>query len=442
MQDVRLRVGNRTFSVVALYAIFISVCYILPVIKYSVPYMLLGAALLLTYVLSLLSFKIDSEVVLPAVLCACGLFVMQAVVVMPGNVVEGVNECIRALRYMAPGILFLMIDKCRSANKRMMFLIFAVIVAVILFVCYKTLIKLDEDSMIARILAGGSGLDEEFKRLRFENIGGFEFSYASGFLCIFAFFLVLDSGNKLISAISLAAFLYLGYYIVRAQYMTLLILVAGTCAVYLYARTTGKKRLAVAAVGIAAIFFLPALVESLGGGAEENTDVLMEKFDQFQSVGEEGVGVLGRRPTLYLESFLNFLKSPVWGHPRMKNGFFVSGLVDSHSSLLGYLQNMGIIGGILFYYPLIKLMKACYRRVKDLSAHAGLFWKILCASLFVLSVLNPIQYCFEFSFMVFLCIPCGMCVFLRDKENGQEEESEEPKEKWITERRGYTRARR
>ena len=132
MQDIRLRYGRANFSLLVPYAALISVCYILPVIKYSVPYIVLGAALLLTYVFSVFGQKIDREVILPTVFCGFGLMMFTSVITQPGNITEGINAFIRALRFIAPGILFLSFSRSKAGTKGEKLLIFLVITAVML----------------------------------------------------------------------------------------------------------------------------------------------------------------------------------------------------------------------------------------------------------------------------------------------------------------------
>ncbi len=413
MQDIRLRMGNKSVSLVAMYATLISVCYILPVIKYSVPYVLLGPGLLLTYVFAVIGMRMDRQVVFPTVVCSLGLGIMMLLVTNRGNITAGVNEIIAILRYGAPGILYLTIYKNLQKNKKQMWLLFIVLSAVLFIICHSTITELDENPLVARMLAAGSR-DEEIMEYRLRNIGGYAFSYAFGFVSLFLAYLAVEPGRTWRTRLlAITGYIYSLYYIVRVQYMTLLVLTVLGSVVLLYiSRETKTGKRIVFILVIVLVFMVPDILDFLAGlEADDSNQMLLSKFMQMSEATDEGMGALGVRPELYKAGLQHFLDSPIWGNRCMDGYSVLPGYGNSHSTLIGYLEAAGIIGAVCFYCLFAVQARTIFHTVKNCSKFAAVMWICMIIMYILHSILNAVQYCYEMSFILFLYIPCGMQLF-------------------------------
>lgn len=403
-----IRIGGVSFATI--YALIVSTCYILPAIKYSVPYVPLALILLFTYCLTIHNGKINTMFIFPTLISSFGLAIMSFIIMRRGDLIEAINESIRELRFMAPAILcFVMIKKL---NKKAMRIVFAWLSVVVLFICGNTINALNTNSMVARILASGT-VSQEMANYRFQNVGGFEFCYAIGFVAVLFLHIFLQTKKLLLKMISSLVYIYLMYFIIRTQYMTLLLLSICISIIIVYLNFPKRKiKVILLLVIVALLIEIPSIMNYLGGLTNSNESILTAKFMQIsQLFSGEDISVIGSRPELYSDAFQNFLYSPIWGNVTMINGNVIGNMDKCHSTLLGYLQGMGIIGGALFYYPIFKASKIIERSFKTYSTTSVYTWKCLLLMFILLSILNPIQYCFEICFILFLYIPCGIHIF-------------------------------
>lgn len=406
MRDIRI--GK--VSLIGLYALLVSVCYIMPVIKYSIPYMPLALFLILSYCLTIHEGKIDGKLVLPVIFCSGGLAIMSLLVMRRGDITEAINEFVRALRFVAPAFLYLMLVSRVKQNKKMMKIIFGALSVLLFWICRNTVIALNDNSMIARILASGS-LSSEMAAYRFQNVGGFEFCYAIGFVALYFLSLLLQNKRRFIKILLCGIYIYLLYFIIRTQYMTLLLLITIFSIIIIYLNSSrGINKWIIACLIILLLISLPTILSYLGTLTGNEESILTEKFQQMSMLfSGADISVVGSRPELYSDAFEIFFDSPIWGNVTMLNGVAIDNMDKCHSTLLGYLQGMGIIGAFLFYYPIFKLSKAIDCTFSVRLNHY--IWKNLIFMFVLLSVFNPIQYCFEICFILFLYIPCGMQAF-------------------------------
>lgn len=385
------------------YILVVMFCYILPVLKYSISYIPLSILLLVTYLMCINDHKIDIDPYVKIIFYAGIMGLLMAIVCQPGNITEGINEIIRALRFVCPAILYLFIEGNGKPNTFYMKVIEVAAFVLFIFVALNTMKAVQSNPMIARMLAYGT-LTEDLSAYRFENVGGFEFSYALGFMAVVAVYMVFAS-KKIIPRLCWIGFLVLAiYYVVSVQYMTLLILtvVFSVIVVYTFTKHTPMTLLVTLAVVIA-IVMIPSLVIYLSENASGT--MMQYKFGNFASFFADGdLSDLGNRPRYLAEAFLRFLKSPIWGNTIVSGGSIISEYNEVHSTFFGYLQNMGLIGWGSFYGALFLMYKRI-RETFEIKMNQQIY-TVIFSMLVALSILNPINYAFEICFSVFLIVPC------------------------------------
>lgn len=409
MNDIYFVIKKNKISVILVYSLVVSFCYILPLIKYSIPYIPLAIILLASYFFTVKNWSIDKKTIFPIIVSSLSLGIMSFWVMRQGNISESINETVRSLRFFAPYILYLTMFEVSDKNKRIKNMrIYTVFIScLIIYIMFQTLNALKENAMIARILAMGV-LNNDMSQFRLQNVGGFEFSYSVGFVAVFLWYVFLTGKNIKLRYFAILGYFFIIYFIFKTQYMTLLLLTVTASVILWYCISSKGLSRFIAAFGC--LFFmlmLPTLFHYLGTRTNVEESVLIAKFMQLSEFfsGKE-LDVLGSRPRLYANAFRNFMNSPIWGNITEKNGVVLAGMATNHSTLLGYLQGMGIIGGVLFYFPIYLVMKRISLTFRHFEDSVKILWNIICMMFIILSILNPIQYCFEICFIVFLYIPC------------------------------------
>ena len=162
---------NTTLLMVYLMAYFL--LGLLPFIKYSVPYVLAGTFTLIPAFMVCVERTPYGRTIIYMGLAGLMYGLLSYLL---GNAIftDIANEPIRTIRYFVPCILLIWTLTLPRNNQ---IFIWYWITAILLFVVINTLIALEIDPMIARILASGSR-DSELMAYRLRNIGGFEFCYA------------------------------------------------------------------------------------------------------------------------------------------------------------------------------------------------------------------------------------------------------------------------
>ncbi len=398
---------NRTRStskLILYYILIIMYCYMLPMIKYSLPYVIMAFFLLITYLFCIYKGRIRIDPCVITIVCSCILGFLTILVTHPLNFTEGINEMIRSLRFIAPALLFLFLEGDGKPNLSYMRIVSIAAFFLFGFVAVQTLIALQTNPMLARILAYGIGIDEQMAAYRFQNVGGFEFSYSVGFIAIVALYLSLSAKKKLYKIIWLAVYGFALFYVIQVQYMTLLILTIVFSVVLIY--QLSKHTLfgfLIAVFTVIALLSIPTVIDYLSQNA--SGDMLAYKFGTFKEFFENGdISAIGKRPRYLLEALGRFFESPLWGHTISENGKIFQEFNEVHSTFFGYLQNMGLIGFCGFYIPFFLVGKHILNTLQ--SKQNKNCYRTILLMLLVLSILNPINYCFEVCFTVFLIVPC------------------------------------
>ena len=396
---VKLTVGQISLIFYTMVYIIISV---LPVLKYSVPYVVSGSVCLLYAFFVFIKYEKYRLTII--FLVFLGVITGLLLFLNGNQTITGlVNEPIRVLRCIIP--CFILADVIKK-NKNFKIFLWIFLTALILYIAINTLVELAQDNMAARLLASGD-TTEELTQYRMRNIAGFEFSYAIGLSFPVWVILFSKSKNLFLKILSLVLAGFVAYYVVAAQYMILFLMCVVSLLVII---VTGSRKFYVKLISVLVILVLLLFASTiLRWAATLNVGEMMQR--RFTNLAELFEGKIDIEDTtsrigLYKNALKAFLSSPIIGVYNSPDAF------ESHSWLLGFAVSAGIIGVACFIAELViysKLHKQVF-----IDNRLSMRVRIITYVLFVvLTVLNPIQYAYEIFIVLFLYIPLTLNLFYK-----------------------------
>jgi len=389
------------------YIILLLVCYMLPAFKHTIPYIISGSLLLVTYVLSLQCKDKIQSFALILIGCSFGLGGIHLFVSNPGNTTESINVGICQLRNFAPVILYLLLVKNSQRGDLCRRIVLISFITICIYISSISIYYLKDNPMLARLLARGIYTDREAALFRLLNVAGIEFSYATLFLCYAFLYISICTKNRNARIVFVLFYLYFFYFCIKTQYMTLLLMnVIGSSIILL---KMVEDRLIKAILVTVIIFIgisLPLCLEYLANIEDESFGMLSYKFAELRTFTEGGpLSTLGSRPGLYSNALNHFFDSPIYGKSTTMYGVVDMDMLRNHSSLLGLLQSKGMIGAFFYYIPYLISYKSIKHTIEQENKKHVFLLRIIFVALFVLQIVNPIDYYFEVSFVIFLFIP-------------------------------------
>lgn len=381
-------------SVFVLYTSLVMVCYILPVLKITIPYIF--AALLMLVFLPISMIKMPNNLNFFIVLMVA-TFLSTAFYFINGiyGLSDTINEAIRYIRFFLPVIWTLYsLRFCSTKQRCHILIIFGIVMT---FILIKTILALEIDSWVARILAQDKATDTaEVRAYRMGNVGGFEFSYMMGIVVICLTWAALRSEKVLTKILCVSGAVIGFYYIIQTMYMTLLILTSvGMLLLFLFdIKSTLVKILIVIGSVVASLSLAPFFkyLSELFSGS-----LLSTKFIQFyEALTGGGTDSLGSRPKLIMDAVQRWLKSPIWG------GYDTS--VRTHSLVFSTLEATGLIGFFAFLWCIFWAYKSILFELRKKNIETILL-SIVFLYVFALAILNPIGYVFEVTIAAFFITP-------------------------------------
>ena len=383
------------FSVFLFYILIVCTVYILPALKFVVPYMIAAAVMLVTVV----PFFLKKCPWTVYVVAMCAVFLMLTTISIitetASSPVEAVNAVlIRNVRFFLPIFWSCYTFEYTTKKQQMIFLILFAIV--VIFVLIKTLIALETDPWIARVLAQGKeSAGMSINKYRLDNVGGFEYSYMMGIIAFCFTWFALKAKSILFKIISVAAVVLTFYYIIGTMYTTLLLLtfVGVFILLFLNIKSPFVRGLLIV-MAVVAIFFLAPILGYLSTAFPKDS-LLNVKFQSFYYALTQGnIGKVGSRPEKIIHSVEQWLKSPLFG--------IYNPTSNAHSLVFSTLETGGIIG----FIPWLATFFMGYDILKKVCK-CGDTQLILVSFMYViaLSVFNPIGYVFEVTIAAFFIAP-------------------------------------
>lgn len=406
MENSRHREHLLSPRALTFYICVAALCYNMPCFKYAIPYTVQGLLLLSSYIIFFYESNFQTRNLFISLACSLLLFIITIFFTYNGYWTEAINEIIRFYRFLAPGYLYLLLRHYTFSHKKLGLIILSIFSAIIFYTSTRTIIELNTNPMVARLLAAGIVADD-LAIIRAANVAGYQLSYAIGFATIICLAFALHYKSKYSKLTFTFAYLFLFYFVFRTQYTTLLILttLGSYIVMYIYSRNKSWKQLFIVLslfLAVAVPFFMLMLSQL----HDRETSMISMKFTQLLDFSRTGdLSAVGNRPSLYLEAFDRFLISPLIGNPVYIYNQANISMYHSHSTLFSYLQSTGLVGTLCVYVPLFCLYNAIMHNMKEISPFLKECYKLVFVMLIILSVVNPIDYCFEISFIVFLFIP-------------------------------------
>ncbi len=387
------------------YVIFTVIVYVLPSMKIRVPYMI--AALLMLASFPFLITRSERTFKYSMLLLFFSLFyVIRYAFFSTYGLSDAINEGIRNIRFFLPvlwGTYALnYLDKKRS---RVFLLCFFTLV---IYVLFNTLLALEGDPEIARLLAQGTASDSGAKlnSYRLSNIGGFEFSYMMGIIALCLMWLFLVQKNFWVKTGALIGYVLTFYYILQSQYTTLLLLTfIGTVILLFMLKKNILFRIVLILLGLILIFSITDIFYFLSNVFEGS--VLERKFLQIANALATGNSEeLGSRPELLKNGLIVWLRNPIFGSYDEN--------LNTHSLFMGILAQTGLVGVCGWIYLFYISFHQIGTLLKQYKMGMPLFYCVM-VFLGLLSFLNPIGYVFEITIVSYFIVPIFIKVF--SKEN-------------------------
>lgn len=391
------KAGSSSINGWAIYLLMYLPLCLLPAVKYSVPYAIAGVFSMLP--LLFVSLKNIQYRTILVFLVVFGM-IQAVVVVLLGNapVSEIVNEPIRSVRYFVPCVL---LDRVFEFSKKGQKMIWFFTTALIVFVIFQTISALQNDPMVARILAQGSIEDEELMNYRYQNVGGFGNCYA---ICLtFAMwgYLMLHS-SKTMKIISCASMIFILYFSIQVQYMTMFLLcIVAFLIVILFSPSNLYAKMFGFVLVLFIVFSLSSILRWIASLDVDRTIYI--KLTEFANT-LDGVNTLNdttSRANLYKDAFLAFLSNPIYG---------VNNSVNSHSTILGIAASSGMVGLLAYLYGVKQMYTVTKTNFKKQNIDMRIF-NIIFALFISLAVVNPIHYVYEISVVLLFYIPLTLNIF-------------------------------
>ncbi len=407
------RIKTFIMLMIGISGLLLMLWFIMPGVKASLTYVPVAIA---SAIFTFLTFITDRKHIVNYILIflPC-LFIALLYFIVPYSfsLKPAVNIFQQLVIFTAPvmlATLYLNLNQDRKIYRWFYRLSIVFLVGCIGFVYVRTMRELSVNPTVCRLLAIGkynSYMAEEIQSLRMKNIGGFGFSYAMGIIEIATFYgAVRNKGKKRI--IYALVTLFLLVFVVRAQYMTLLILcvVINFLTSLKFAKSYATKAFIVFAIVLLLVFSGP-ITEALAGLI--SGERLSERMYALSGL-LEGDGYNSWRLEFIKDCLGSISKHLFFGQPDMINNHeAISISANSHSTQFKLLVDVGLAGSIIYNFYLFYLRRYIVKLICRTGNNPEPF--AMCfLFLWFLSWLNPTFETFELPFVLFLVIPLFICL--------------------------------
>ncbi|MBE6529482.1 MAG: hypothetical protein E7680_02625 [Ruminococcaceae bacterium] len=395
-------VKNKKGWIAAFYLAATIVLYILPYTKFTLPYIFMALAMLVSVPLLMLenTKKLNYMLLL---LVVSLLFAIRCGFFPDYRIADAINEGIRNIRFFLPA--FWGVYALQKMDKKQSAVVLIVFSLLVVYIFINTLVALEKDPEIARLLARSvENSSEELNAYRLANVGGFGFSYMMGMVALCLLWLFFIKKNWWIKIGSLILYLAIVYYAFQSQYTTLILLtLIGSIVLLFVCNKNFAFRVILIVVGIIVLLNIVNIFRGLSNAFGDS--IIGVKFQRIvNSFGTGDIDNLGSRPRLIRENFEVWLRNPVFGA--------YSKEANAHSLIMNILSQMGFVGIGLFGFLFYKVYRFVLNEAKKYQYGRSLF-NCATAYLLALSILNPIGYVFEVTIATYLVVCLFIKVFLK-----------------------------
>ena len=390
----------------AIYSIITMCIYILPAAKLTIPYLIAGSLMLISLVI--IALQDDKMLEYSLFLVFVSFYFLLLNLIKGMSIASAINDMIRNLRFFLPVMWGIYCIK-NIGKKQQKTIIFCFLL-ISGFILIKTLIALEENHWIARILAQDQSYsDSEVNQYRLDNVGGYSFSYMMGAVALIITWFALTKSKFWIKLLCFICLILCYYYLIQTMYTTLLLFVSIGIVIIIIFMIKNKYLKSIPFFLFAlTLICLPAILE-YASGLFGSDSLLSTKFMQMHdAITGEGVDALGARPELISNAIYNWLNAPLFG------GAYNT---PTHSVIFEYLQQSGIVGLSLWLFLFYISWKVALNQLKKNKLDIRLF-NIISLYLFVLSIFNDTKACYEITIVVFFITTVLSMLFCRKNKVG------------------------
>lgn len=238
----------------------------------------------------------------------------------------------------------------------------------------------------------------EFSQAGKNNAAGYFFVYAIPFLAAIFVYLFKNLDNIYLKILVAVGFFFEVYFLLISQY-TLSVIITFIGVMYMLFTKIKNRGLKTVLFILLPIFIiiLPPIIKFVATKvpSADMSVRLTEVYDFLVGNGEMGYNLNGRL-TLYKRTIIAFFESPIWGNRSLP--------FDGHATLLTVLADLGLLGGIPFYYLFFKAKKAVTGILGKQRKEFTPFWIML----LIMGFTNPIHSSAAISFAVWFMVPLVM----------------------------------
>ena len=380
--------------------------YMVPQIKVIVPYDRL--ALVSFIFVALFVLRTDSNHIIRVLLCALPYSFLMFIVARQGDFKYGFVHPLMTLWLLVfPAILATEVVGRNNQKEMMVIVVSSLIVLVVSLFLGISVFGENQDAL--RALAARQ--DEDYVQdLTQRGVGGFGATYSTGGLLVACLLSLRFSLKKVTKILLVVLSLFLVYYILNAQFATLIIITFLSAAYYFYSTAkSSRQKFLIFAIGCLFVIAMPSFMQLIVNFFGDTT--VGDKFSQMDIALFEGGGgfsnVSGQRSKFQLDALRLFLQSPIWGNS-MSTGNNAVIEYSSHSTLLSVMACTGLIGLSSYYFTFSSSVRILLKKAYINQD----FYNPIIFYLILFSVFNPITGSLEAMWCYFVIIPLLYKLFI------------------------------
>lgn len=389
---IRFRLeGVIDFIVIA----FMLYYYLLPAASISIsPWFVLGLILIYATYIALISKSHRVQIFIigytTLILFIAFLYIFLTESVGSLTIIERyISKFSQWIKMFFPILLLHRFTKLKSYKTKVLLLIFATFILAV--VVGKSFEVLEDNPYAARQWSG-------FDDIKLKNAITYEYVYAFCALVPVVYMCMVIAKPVYIKAIFVIILVILFNLLIIAQYTISIVLAVVSCLICFYQKHRNPGLLTISIViGILLVLFLPAILMWISTIFKSETiSIRFEEIAVFLAGGEvSDKGDLTSRVDVYRQCLEYFIKSPIWGN--------VSVPFNTHSTFLGVMCDLGIIGIIPTFY----LSFTIHRRVYEILGNYDIkiFFMPVRTLWILLGLLNPVHAALPLNMVVWFLVP-------------------------------------
>lgn len=233
-----------------------------------------------------------------------------------------------------------------------------------------------------------------------DNIGSYALVYSVPFLIVLCAIIYISAHKAYVKLCMVLLIIFQFFFLLVAQY-TLAVLITVYGLVYtVFCNTTKSRTKVIWLLGV--VFLIPLIPMMLKFAADHvpSTQMSIRLYEIYYFImGGNTMGYnMGSRMELYTESINAFLRSPIIGNRSLE--------FDGHATFLTVLSDLGLLGGIPYYY----LYFHSYKKIKKMLSTKVNNYKTFFTMMLMMGFTNPIHAAFSLMYVAWFIIPLAIQV--------------------------------